>query len=203
MKMQFHETGKPLSDNNSKTFVSNFLSNRQINVRPVYYPQPQYSKPEYTPSDGDRITWGKPTWTLLHVLAEKVRPEYFKIIKGDLFANIFTICNNLPCPSCAEHATKYMNSVNFSIISNKEQLKDLLFQFHNTVNSNKGYRQFPREELDSLYSSKNTISAINEFMFHFDKKVTSLKMTANNFHRSRAVYRLKNWFIQNLQFFLP
>ena len=96
-----------------------------------------------------------------------------------------------------------MNSVNFSIISNKEQLKDLLFQFHNTVNSNKGYRQFPREELDSLYSSKNTISAINEFMFHFDKKVTSLKMTANNFHRSRAVYRLKNWFIQNLQFFLP
>ena len=203
MKMQFYETGKLNSDdNNTKTFASNFISNRQFNVRPIYYAN-SISKPEYTPSDGDRITWGKPTWTLLHILAEKIKPEYFSMIKADIFSNIFTICNNLPCPSCAEHATKYISALNFNIITNKEQLKDVLFRFHNEVNLRKGYRQFAKEDLNVTYSSKNTIAVINEFMIHFDKKNMSSKMTANNFHRSRAVYKLKNWFIQNLQFFNP
>jgi hypothetical protein len=199
MKMYFYETGAPQSDDSkSKVFVSNFLSNRQLNVRPVVYAK---TKPEYTPSDGDRITWGKPTWTLMHTLAEKIKPEYFSMVKGELFNTIFTICNNLPCPSCAEHATQYIKSVNFSIITNKEQLKDMLFHFHNSVNSRKGYPQFPREELEITYSMKNTIQVVNEFLAVFEKKTYNTRMTSDNFHRARATYRLKNWFLQNLQFF--
>jgi hypothetical protein len=199
MKMQFYDTGNGSSFNDSKNkvFVSNFLTNRQINIKPIYHAP----APEYTPSDGDRITWGKPIWTLFHTLAEKIKSEYFSMVKGELLNMIFTICNNLPCPSCADHATQYMKGVNFNVINNKEQLKDMLFHFHNTVNARKGYKQFPREDLEVTYSSKNTIQVVNEFMVAFEKKNYNIRMTTDNFHRTRAIYRLKNWFSQNFQFF--
>jgi hypothetical protein len=94
-----------------------------------------------------------------------------------------------------------MKGVNFNVINNKEQLKDMLFHFHNTVNARKGYKQFPREDLELTYSSKNTIQVVNEFMVAFEKKNYNIRMTTDNFHRTRAIYRLKNWFSQNLQFF--
>ena len=147
--------------------------------------------------------WGPPIWNLFHTIVEKIKEDKYSLIYIQVFSFISQICNNLPCPSCAEHATKYISALNFNIITNKEQLKDVLFRFHNEVNLRKGYRQFAKEDLNVTYSSKNTIAVINEFMIHFDKKNMSSKMTANNFHRSRAVYKLKNWFIQNLQFFNP
>ena len=79
------------------------------------------------------------------------------------------ICNNLPCPDCTNHATAYMNRLNFDNIQTKEQLKLMLFQFHNNVNSKKGYLMFPMNKLDSTYQRANTTNIITNFFSSFFK----------------------------------
>ena len=58
-----------------------------------------------------RKCYGATNMVLFHTLAEKVKEIYFQEIKYDLFSFIRRICNNLPCPDCAKHATQYMKTV--------------------------------------------------------------------------------------------
>ena len=72
----------------------------------------------------EEIKWGKPTWQFFHMLAHKIKPEYFKQVRIELLNTIYSICSTLPCPVCSEHAKQYMNSINFNNIQTKEDLKD-------------------------------------------------------------------------------
>ena len=147
------------------------------------------------------MKWGEPIWFLFHTLAEKVKESRFQAIRVDLLNIIFSICNNLPCPDCAKHATMYMNNINFNNIQTKDQLKNMLFVFHNTVNSNKHFPLFPREQLDDKYSKANTVLIIQNFLKHFQDKHTSIRMIANDFHRSNMTVKLNQWFINNMASF--
>lgn len=145
------------------------------------------------------MKWGEPTWLLFHTLAEKVKPEKFAMIRTELLNTIYTICTTLPCPECAKHATKYMNSINFNAVQTKEQLKDVLFTFHNEVNKRKNYPLFPRTMLESKYAATNTVIVIQNFMMHYeDKHSTAFRMIADDFHRKRISTQLKHWFTANL-----
>lgn len=148
-----------------------------------------------------KMKWGEPTWFLFHTIAEKVKSEYFSQIRKELFEIIIIICRNLPCPDCAEHATTYTNNINFNNIQTKEQLKDMLWTFHNSVNQRKMFPQFPREELDSKYSNANTIAILKNFMVHFQDKHASIRMIANDFFRNNIAEQLKKWFNNNIQYF--
>lgn len=147
------------------------------------------------------MKWGEPTWFLFHTLAQKVKESDFQIIRKDLINIIYTICTNLPCPDCAKHATEYMNNINFNTIQTKEQLKNMLFVFHNTVNSRKGFPIFPREELDVKYSRANTINIIKNFIVHFENKHKSIRMISDDLYRARISNNLKQWFNQNITHF--
>jgi hypothetical protein len=149
------------------------------------------------------MKWGEPTWFLFHTLAHKVKDEDFPTIRKDLINIIYTICTNLPCPDCAKHATEYMNNINFNTIQTKEQLKNMLFVFHNTVNSRKNFPIFPREELDAKYSRANTINIIKNFMVHFENKHKSIRMISDDLHRARIANNLKQWFSGNMTHFYP
>jgi hypothetical protein len=72
-----------------------------------------------------KMKWGEPTWYLFHALAEKVKEDRFQAIRGELLNTIYVICKNLPCPLCANHATQYMNAINFNTIQTKKDLIDL------------------------------------------------------------------------------
>ena len=145
------------------------------------------------------MKWGEPTWYLFHTLAEKVKPEVFPAIRSELLNTIYTICTTLPCPDCAKHATAYMNGINFNAIQSKEQLKDMLFTFHNEVNKRKNFPLFQRSMLESKYSSMNTVLVIQNFMMHYeDKHATAFRMIADDFHRKRISSHLKQWFTANL-----
>lgn len=167
----------------------------QIIVNP---PQIINNHPEVTTP---KMKWGPPTWALFHTLAEKVNESEFAKIRKSLLDTIYVICSNLPCPDCANHAKQYMDGINFNTIITKEQLKSLLFQFHNSVNTRKGVPLFPLDQLDPLYSRGNLMVIIQNFMGHFRDKHRSIRMIANDFHRSKIADKLQVWFQTNIQYF--
>jgi hypothetical protein len=150
-----------------------------------------------------KITWGEPVWFLFHTLAHKIKENAFYSLKNELLNIIFLICTNLPCPDCANHATRYLQGINFDAIDTKDQLKDMIFNFHNSVNMRKGFPIFPREELDKKYDSAITVNIINNFYYHFEKSSHNQKMAANSFHRNRTIQRMKSWISSNVSNFSP
>ena len=148
-----------------------------------------------------KMKWGEPTWFLFHTLAEKIKQQHFDHKKLDLINIITVICNNLPCPNCANHASEYMRKLNYNSIKSKQELKNFLFQFHNEVNVRKGFPLFPHEQLDEKYSKALTKNIIQHFMTFFQDKHKSIHMIANDMHRARISQNLKQWFNNNIQYF--
>jgi len=145
--------------------------------------------------------WGPTVWTLFHTLAEQINDDAYPYLSRQMFSMIVSICNYLPCPDCAKHATEYMNNINFNTIQTKEQLKNTMFIFHNTVNKNKGFSIFQIEDLDSKYSQANTLNIIRNFMVHFENKHKSLRMISDDMHRARISNNLKEWFNTHIKYF--
>jgi hypothetical protein len=104
---------------------------------------------------------------------------------------------------CASHATDYMNKINFNAIQTKEDLKRMLFTFHNEVNKRKGYPQFPYDKVDEKYSLALTSNIIRNFMVHFTDRTRSIKLLAGDLHRAQLSEVLKKWFNDNIQCFDP
>jgi hypothetical protein len=156
---------------------------------------------EPAPTSTKKMKWGEPTWLLFHTLAHKIKDDHFDHMKLDILNIITTICNNLPCPNCANHATEYMKRVNYNSIKTKQELKNLFFQFHNEVNLRKGFQLFPHENLDEKYSKALTKNIIQHFMVFFQDKHKSIHMIANDMHRARLSQQLKIWFNDNIQYF--
>jgi len=185
--------------NNQPVFA---ITNRvSINTPPINRQVQVQEQGQDQGKEPKKMKWGEPTWYLFHVLAEKVKDEHFSQIREGLLNTIYSICVNLPCPDCAQHASAYMNGINYKTIQTKEQLKYMLYSFHNTVNIKKEFAVFPISELDNKYSQMNLIQVIYRFMPHFQDKSKSIRMIANDFHRSRLAEQLKQWFNSNISFF--
>jgi hypothetical protein len=145
-----------------------------------------------------KIKWGAPTWYLFHTMAEKVREESFPLIRKELLNIIYTICTNLPCPDCSNHATKYMNGVNFDAILTKQDLKDMLFRFHNSVNARKNFPIFSKSELDEKYAAANTTLIVQYFFQVYEKSTASSKINVNFLYRTRSINNTRAWFSANI-----
>jgi len=153
------------------------------------------------PSDGDRMTWGAPTWTFFHVLPEKLSNKNFIKNKDGIIRLITTICNNLPCPSCSQHARQYMQRVNFNAINTVEDLRKMLYIFHNSVNERKKYAKFEYDDLIEKYSNLDFNQVVNNFMSHFQKKVYAMNLIAQQISRQKQVTVVKKWLIDNMHLF--
>jgi len=162
--------------------------------------QPKNTINQIKPSDRERMTWGAPTWTLFHMIPEKVTHTNFIKYKDSVIRVIVTICNNLPCPSCSQHASEYMKKVNFSSIRTSEDLKKMLFNFHNLVNQRKGYAQYSYDDMIK-YVDLDSTTVINEFMYHFQKKIYAPNLMAQQIYRQKQVEVVKAWFRENLHIF--
>lgn len=149
-----------------------------------------------------KIVWGEPFWNLFHVLAEKVIDVNFSKIRVDFLNIIYTICSNLPCPDCTNHAIIYLNSINFNQIKSKADLKNMLWSFHNEVNKKKGFPMFPRDELENKYQQANTIHIIEQFLFFFRRRNTgNIHLLADNLYKERINKTILKWFKENLHNF--
>jgi len=180
-------------------FTFNYLT---LPSRPVLNHSTQSNSIIYNdpPKNENNMTWGKPTWFLFHTLAEKVIESHFLEIRAKLLDCIYSICSNLPCPKCAEHAKNHLNSINFNTIRTKEDLILLLFDFHNLVNSRKEQPIFKYEELEK-YKTAITKNIINNFLIEYNKKSKNIRYLSDDLHRERISVSLKKWFSENYQHF--
>ena len=127
--------------------------------------------------------WGNAVWILFHTLAEKIKPEYSEELIV-IVSHITSICNNLPCPDCQQHASRVMAQVNKNAIAaSKETLIEFLWKFHNDVNKrNKGV-YYPKESLDK-YKTANTINVVKYFIQIMSKTSNNEKTMLHGFHRN-------------------
>lgn len=167
-----------------------------------YIPQPPSQVIE-EPKTPKKMKWGEPTWYFLHCLAEKIQDDAFPSIRIEILNVIYTVCANLPCPDCANHASEYLKSINYKMIQTKEQLKNVLFNFHNSVNNKKNLPIFPRDQLEAKYRNMEFVPVIYTFMTHFQDKHKSIRMIANDFYRSRISEQMKIWLNANIRLFNP
>jgi len=207
MNMQFINSQQNIpygtsSGNNNQQIVT-MMSRRRTFQFPIQSTVNQTSVVSVSNEEPPKPTmiWGPPIWFLFHTLAEKVKEHAFPTICTELLNNIYSIATHLPCPVCSTHAIEYLNRINFNSIRTKYDLKMMLFQFHNEVNTRKGYPQFTIGELNEKYSTANTVNIIHNFMFHFKDKHRSPKLIADDLQRSRISVYLKEWFQQNIGYF--
>jgi len=145
--------------------------------------------------------WGPPIWDFFHCLVEKIKPEKFNVVSVPIFIFIKKICNNLPCPDCSAHATHYLSRVRSHNLKAKENLKFLLYHFHNTVNKRNGKPDYPFPQMER-YSRMSLIDAFNRFTDVY-KTRNNMKLLADNFQRQVIVKDLRQWMIANIQSFYP
>jgi hypothetical protein len=176
-----------------------------MNIRPKI---PQYIKPappqpviQQQPSNVGKVKWGPAVWFFLHTISVKIKEEYFPALRIPLLNHIYSICTNLPCPECSNHAKSYLDGINFNTIQTKNDLKKMLWAFHNSVNQRKGYPFFSFELIDSTYSTAVTNNICVYFIAHFSDRNRSLKLLPTDLHRSRLCQSLKTWLNDNIQAF--
>lgn len=163
--------------------------------------EPIIVKDEHKASEPKKeMKWAGPTWLILHTLAEKVEENEFSEIRVGLLNTIYTICTLLPCPICAAHAKKFLDGINFDTITCKEELKFLLFNFHNSVSKEKNQPVYSYDDM-GVYNTTNTIMVIQNFMLHFSKKSGSIRLISDDLHRTRTIVVLKAWFNENIKHF--
>ena len=112
--------------------------------------------------------WGNACWYLFHTLAEKLKQDQESEIPA-LFNEIKNICGNLPCPTCSEHATTMLSTLRPNSIKTKDDLINVLVEFHNSVNGRLKKPLFTREECREKYKKAVLINIVNHFIHVFDK----------------------------------
>jgi len=150
-----------------------------------------------------QMKWGEPTWYMFHIIAEKIKPEFYTQYRSEIMNIIRIVCNTLPCPICANHATQYMQNISDSQLSTKEDLQRMLWAFHNSVNERKGQPFFPNDkgQLHDKYSRANTRAIIQNFIVVHKDKQSGFRMTTDDFYRNKNINMIKSWFIRNISIF--
>lgn len=139
----------------------------------------------------DKTIWGNTTWFLFHTLAHKIKESDFNELKNDLIYVIKTIATNLPCPECSQDAANELNKVKFDNISSKQELKLLLFNFHNHVNKKLNKPIFEFSLLDDKYSKANITAIYNNFFIIFGSNSNTPQLMSAAFHRQHNLPKIK------------
>ena len=143
--------------------------------------------------------WGPSTWVFMHTLAAKIKETSFPVIGPSLILVLIQICNNLPCPECAQHAKEFWSRVKTSNIKTKDDLINLLFVFHNTVNKRKQLPLFKYENIQ-YYKTKNIVNTYNTFSRNFNTR-GNMNLINESFRRNIMLSSLRAWMMLNLSHF--
>lgn len=144
--------------------------------------------------------WGPPTWTLFHVLTQKINEEHFKTIMPQLFNHIKRICSFLPCPECSQHAKLFLDKININDIKTKSDLINIFYIFHNVVNQRKRKGLFLYSNLNK-YKMINVADAFNSFVTVYNTN-GNMKLLTESFHRKLIINQFKMWLKNNIKFFI-
>jgi len=141
---------------------------------------------------------------MFHTMAEKVRADRYSECREGLFRAVTLIGANLPCPECAEHAQRYLGSVDWSLLRSKDDFRRFLCDFHNNVNARKGFASFDPANLAERYATAQVGPAVTRALFYFQGKhaVRNMALVPNTMTRDRTVIAVRAWFSENAALFL-
>lgn len=149
-----------------------------------------------------KAEWGPIVWSLLHCIACKIKEEHFETEKHDLLKTISGICSNLPCPSCAMHASSILQKYINTSVHSKNDLIKLILILHNIVNRRlKKTVVYTMDDL-SMYDDKVFRDVLIEYFIMMKTQKYSQKMMLNSFHREKFLNRFYKYFKNNLPKFL-
>ena len=142
--------------------------------------------------------WAPPTWIFFHTFAAKINKQFFEANINQCLSIIKMACSCLPCPECTRHATPFLVSVNENTIKTKEDLIEMLFVFHNSVNRRLGKSQFPKESL-VMYNNKRIDIALVNFMTGYSSKYGSIMsgMISTLGKRKSITKAIRDWMQNN------
>ena len=149
--------------------------------------------------------WCPPCWNLFHTLSYKIKNyNEFALIKNDFWNVLISICTNLPCPICKEHATKLILSANKKLILQSNRNLQLFFiDFHNKVNINKRKPLFSIEQADNIYINLSTKNVILAFIESFNVKYRNMTLMNNTFNKNNMIKEFIQWISINQKYFNP
>ena len=129
--------------------------------------------------------WGPIIWNMLHCVTLKIKDKHFENQKDNIIFIITTICSNLPCPTCTQHASQILRNVNFNYVTKKQDLINLVFNLHNKVNKKTKKKEETKDILDK-YRKMNFKSVLIKFFETFQGKSGSSRMMLHNMHTNMA-----------------
>ena len=130
--------------------------------------------------------WGNTVWYLYHSIAEQIKEDEFSNNKNSIIEIIKLVCNVLPCPDCSKHATDILKNINFTNMTNKEELKIFLFNFHNDVNKRLNKPQFNKDNLN-MYKKANFRIIVNNFNNIFSQNSNIPQLMSVSFRRQKTL----------------
>lgn len=195
-----HPPSLPMPNEQSLNPTTKYIQSSIPSQSRSYEPAPEVSRPLPLPK---LMKWGEPTWFMFHTIAEKIKPEYYVQYRSEIMNIIRIVCNTLPCPICANHASQYMQNINDSLLYTKEDLQRMLWAFHNSVNERKGHPVFPNDngQLHAKYSRANTRVIIQNFIVIHKDRHAGFRMMADDFYRNKNINMIKSWFVRNISIF--
>jgi hypothetical protein len=147
-----------------------------------------------------KSVWGPATWKLLHTMVLRIDDNITTNQFIELKNIILRILHNLPCPYCTSHALSYISVYNYKGISNINDLRMFIFNFHNSVNKRLNKPLISYEEHVQLYNIPLRIVGKN-FIDIYSTNNTGVTMMLYNFHRKQMVQDLINYFKNNHHLF--
>lgn len=140
--------------------------------------------------------WGPATWRLFHSLAVRLTDDNFAAIGSSMTALIVYICSNLPCPDCTRHATAFWKrQLQIHPVRTANDLRQILFVFHNSVNARKRKPQFPIDGIDR-YKEVNLAFAFKTFATHYYAR-GDLSRLNDTFRRKECLDRVREWIVRH------
>jgi len=143
--------------------------------------------------------WGPSTWKFLHTFVAKIKEDKFEQLFPQIYTLIIRICMYLPCPDCSSHAKQYLNRIDSKKIKVKQDLINLFYHMHNTVNSRVGKPSFNHKNMD-YYKTLNLIQVYNDFSRNFNTH-GNMNLIADSMHRKMIQKDLRQWLMLHYQFF--
>jgi len=153
--------------------------------------------------DKNKMIWGKATWMLFHILAERINPVFYFNNKRQVLGLVKAICSKLPCPTCTTHAMRFMSRVNVSSVPTKTQFRAMLYYFHNKVNLRLGKPQFKFRDL-TRYKTFNLGIALSNFLVFYAKRYNGtiqVGVTSTEIARRKIAQSALDWFKTSWRWF--
>lgn len=130
--------------------------------------------------------WGTPTWVFFHTIIAKIDESKYMDYREELLGNIKRLCEVLPCPDCADHATRFLSKIHASRLPSKESFKQMLFYFHNHVNYRRHQPAFSYDKI-AIYDTLNLSYITNVFVTEFTRPLHNPRYFTDGMARNTRV----------------